>query len=205
MRGSASRIARSSAIAGRPLPLAMNWSGYNLYLATMDYRVDKDKFESGEYFIDFGDSVSILDQWDLNKVLHQNDAYQKLAIERIKADPALFFAESLWRTVRVWLTWEIVESSNKNLRWLSPFLLVTTVLMFSLGLVGAWLLRHDAVSTLTLCLPCIYVSAMHAFLHVSGRYSAPARGILLILAVHAFLTILYRIAGRNQNQPAPGQ
>ena len=191
----ASWSARTSWITGRLMPPSLNWIGTNLWLATWDYRAS---YHDLEYNIfrreDNRNEGVIMDLNECNPVenLAASDHAREVAVRRIRRNPGTYLLESLWRSLRVWLTWEISEPSSRNLAWASHWLRYSSILILSLGLAGAWLLRRDLTATVTITLPCIYISAIHMPLHVSGRYSHPARGLVLILAVYALSAVVRR-------------
>jgi hypothetical protein len=196
-------VVRTSRIAGRPMPLALNFLGPNLWLATWEYRVSYHDLEYRLFQPDDprNQGVSMdLNECDPAKNLKESDHARHIARRRILDNPGAYLLESVWRSIRVWLTWEITEPTSQCVRWVSPFLRYTSILILGLGLIGAWLLRRQPIPILTLIIPCLYLSILHMPLHISGRYTHPARGLLIALAVYALGAFL---SSKRQDSPTP--
>lgn len=195
---------RTSRVAGRPMPLALNYIGYNMWLATWDYRASSSDLETR--LLDPRDprnlGVTYSEECDPAKNLAESDHARRIAVARIRQDPVRYLLECLWRTIRIWLTWEITEPGVEGFRYLSLLLRYSSAALLALGIAGAWLVRREAVAVLTLIVPIVYVSAIHSIMHVSGRYSHPARGLLIALAVSALGAAVAALHRRGRPEPA---
>mgnify|MGYP000880866204 CR=1 FL=1 len=183
---------RTSEIARRPLPLALNWAGSNLWLATWEYRIAYEDLEGALFSRDDPRNEGVtmdLNECDSDLNLAESDHARDVAVRRIREAPGRYVMECLWRSVRVWLTWEITAAGGRAMRWASPILRYTSITILALAVAGSWFARRQVNVALTLTIPCIYISILHMPIHVSGRYSHPARGLLIALAVLAVTTI----------------